>query len=343
MSKIITLTGPGPGLDLSRRRFIASGAAMAAFGLASPYLSSDALAQAFKGKRMGYSQSFSTIEFLVMQRQGVIDTAAKYGFDLTVTDAGDRPAKQVTDLEDLLTRKMDVVLISTYYAEAITPAVNQINAAGIPIIMLSSSLVGTAKSTAVVASDNLATARKIGEYTVKRLGGKGNVVHIEGKTGSVVNGERSRGWREEVDKNPDIKIVGHAVANYERVQALRKMEDFLQANRKIDAVYCNNDDMAIGAIQAIKEAGRQDEMFVVGYDGVQPSAMQAIASGDLSTTWANGPFGVPAVEVAVRVLQGEKVPQRVIIDSPQITKENLSQYYDAATNKMKPRQFQMNI
>ncbi len=341
MARIVAGAGAGSGFNPSRRQLLASGAAVAALGLTSPYLSMDALAQSLKGKKMGYSQSFSTIEFLVMQRQGVIDTAAKYGFELSIADAGDRPAKQVTDLEDFLTRKMDIILISTYYAEAITPAVKQINDAGIQIVMLSSSLVGTAQSTSVIASNNLATAARIGQFCVDKLGGKGNVVHIEGKTGSVVNGERSRGWREVIDKHPDIKVVGHAVANYERVQALRKMEDFLQANRKIDAVYCNNDDMALGAIQAIKEAGRLNEMFVVGFDGVQPVAMQAIASGDLTATWANGPFGIPAVEVGAKILQGVQVPKMVFIDSPLITKETLSEFYDAATNKMKPMKFEL--
>lgn len=329
-------------LHLSRRQLLASGATLVAAGVATPLTSFEALAQAMKGKKLGYSQSFSTIEFLVKQRQGVIDTANKYGFEVSVVDANDRPAKQVSDLEDFITRKMDIILISTYYAEALTPAIKQINAAGIPIVMLSSSLAGDAQWTSRVAADNLTTARKAGELFVKKLNGKGNVVHIEGKTGSVVNQERTRGWREVIDKS-DIKVVGHGVANYERVQALRKMEDFLQANRKIDGVYCNNDDMALGAIQAIKEANRQGEMFVVGFDGVQPQVMAAINSGEMYGTYLNEPFGIPAVEVAVKILQGVKVPRDIFIDSPLITKENVTEFWDPATNKMKPSKSRLPI
>jgi len=158
------------------------------------------------GKRMGYSMSFATIEWLVTQRRGVEEAAKTAGFELVFADARDNPAKQVRDLEDMITQKCDVILISTYYAEAITPAVKMINDVGIPLVVLSSSIKGNITWTCHLSTDTLGTAHAAGEYFVKNLGGKGRVVQIEGKPGSVVNQMRGTGWTEVIAKNPGIEL-----------------------------------------------------------------------------------------------------------------------------------------
>ena len=328
----------------TRRGILRSGASLAGLSLiASPLVVRSSYAQTkLAGKKIGYSMSFSTIEWLVAQRRGVPETAARFGFDLTVADAADKPTKQVQDLEDLVTRRMDLIIVSTYYAEAITPAIKEINKAGIPLVVLSSSLAGDSDWTCRLAADNLGTARSAGKYYVDKLGKSAKVVQIEGKTGSVVNQERSKGWREEIEK-AGVQIVGHAVANYERSQALRKMEDFLQAQRQINGVYCNNDDMALGALQAAKEAGRSKGMMITGYDGIQPQVMAAIHAGDLHGTWQYTPMGVEGVEVAAKILQGEKVPKEILFQSPLITKENVTEIWDPSTNQMKPFKSQLNL
>lgn len=335
---------PNIGLTSSRRQLLKSAAAATGISiLGAPFVSRLGFAATqLAGKKIGYSMSFSTIEWLVAQRRGVTETSEKYGFDLSVADAADKPAKQVQDLEDFVTRGMDLIIVSTYYAEAITPAIKEINKAKIPIVVLSSSLVGDADWTCRLATDNLATAKGAGQYYVQKLNGKGNVVLMEGKTGSVVNQERSRGWREEVEKG-GLKIVGHAVANYERAQALRKMEDILQGQREVDGVYCNNDDMALGVAQAAREAGRLKDMMITGYDGIQAEVMAAIHRGDIHGTWQYMPMGVEGVEVAAKILQGESVPKQVLFNSPFITKENVTEIWDASTNQMKPFKSQLKV
>lgn len=295
------------------------------------------------GKRMGYSMSFATIEWLVTQRRGVEDAAKAAGFELLFADARDNPAKQVRDLEDMVTRKCDVILVSTYYAEAITPAVRMINEAGIPLVVLSSSIKGNVDWTCHLSTDTLGTARAAGEYFVRTLGGKGRVVQIEGKPGSVVNQMRGSGWREVMAKNPGIEIVRHVVANYERMQALRHMEDILRSTRGISAVYCHNDEMALGAIKAIKEAGRAGEMWVTGYDGIQLDALEAIHRRELRATWQYLPFGSEAVDAAVKILQGAKVPKEIVFPSPLITRDNVEVFYDAKARAVKPFKSQLKI
>jgi ribose transport system substrate-binding protein len=331
-------------ITASRRQFLKTAAATTgAIVLGSPFVARSGFAQSsVAGKKVGYSMSFSTIEWLVAQRRGVTETAEKFGLDISVSDAKDRPSQQVQDLEDFVTRGMDLIIISTYYAEAITPAVKEINKAGIPIVVLSSSLVGDANWTCRLAADNLGTARNAGNYYVEKLGPSAKVVLIEGKTGSMVNQERTKGWREVVEKS-GMKIVGHAVANYERSQALRRMEDFLHSQREIDGVYCNNDDMALGAMQAAKEAGRLKGMMITGYDGIQAEVMAAINRGDIHGTWQYTPMGVEGVEVAVKILQGQKVPKEILFQSPFISKENVKDFWDESTNKMKPFISQLKI
>jgi ribose transport system substrate-binding protein len=312
--------------------------------LAAPFIAKHSRAAGpMAGKRMGYSMSFATIEWLVTQRRGVEAAAKAAGFDLVFADARDNPAKQVRDLEDMVTRKCDVILISTYYAEAITPAVRMINQAGIPLVVLSSSLKGDISWTCHLSTDTLGTAREAGEYFVKSLGGKGRVVQIEGKPGSVVNQMRGSGWREVIARNPGIEIVKHVVANYERMQALRHMEDVLRSTQGISAVYCHNDEMALGAIKAVKEGGRSKEIWLTGYDGIQLDALEAVHNGELRATWQYLPFGAEAVDAAVKILQGVKVSREIVFPSPLITRDNIGEFYDAKERKVKPFKSQLKV
>ncbi|MFP6558921.1 substrate-binding domain-containing protein [Paraburkholderia sp. B3] len=325
-----------PTFALNRRQLLKLGA-MSFGGVAlSPWLATLAHAQSpVAGKTIGFSQSYVTTEWIREQREGVVDTATKLGLKTVVLDAANSPAKQVSDLEDLVTRGVDAILISTYFSEAITPAVLEINRAGIPVIVLSSGLVGGAKWSVYLSVDTLASARAAGQYFVDRLKGQGTVIEIDGSPGSTVNQARGQGWHEVVDKQPGIKVVGRVMANYDRAKALKGMEDMLQAHPKIDAVYAHSEDMALGAIQAIREAGRQKEMFVTGYDGVAAETLKAIYDGELAMVMSYHPFGVEGVEAAARVLEKKPTPNTIAFKAPMISRENVLEYYDPATGKAK--------
>ncbi len=288
-----------------------------------------------RGKTIGYTQSFSTIEWTVAQREQVEEGCRKYGLKLVYLDAQNQAAKQVRDIEDLVTKKVDLIIIATWFAEAIAPAVREVNKARIPIVVLSSDLVGGVEYNAHITTDSLDTGRDVGKAVVKALNGKGRVVQIEGKPGSVVNQLRGKGFREVVDMEKDIKIIAHVIANYERVQALKAMEDILQAQRNIDAVYCHNDDMALGVMQAFREGGRKGEAKIYGVDGIQAEALQEILDGEMTGTWLYLPLGSEGVELAVRVLSDQKVPRKLVLPSPMINRANVQEYYDPATRKRK--------
>ncbi|CAO3433328.1 substrate-binding domain-containing protein [Azospirillum doebereinerae] len=321
-------------VTLDRRRLMQAGA-LGAAGLAMPWIARPAFAQSAAGKTIGFSQSFVTTEWIRQQRQGVLDTAKKFGLETVVLDAANRPAKQVSDIEDLVTRRVDAILISTYFSEAVAPAIREANRAGVPIIVLSSGLVGDVDWTVHLSVDTYASAKTAGEYFVKRLDGKGNLIQVEGSPGSTVNQNRGKGWHEVVDKVPGFKLAGRIMADYDRAKALKGMEDMLQSNAKIDAVYAHSEDMALGAIQAIREAGRSKEMFVTGYDGVATETLKAIHEGDLAMVMSYHPFGVEGVEAAVRVLEKKPIPKTIAFSAPMIDKNNVADYYDAATGKAK--------
>ena len=322
---------------ITRRSAIKQAAAAGAIAITGfPFnVKSQAAATSLEGKTIGFSMTHATNDWLVQMRLGVLSQGKNMGAKVIVYDANDKPVKQITDLETLAVRKVDVAVISTFYAEAIAPGVRALNEAGIPVIVLSSSLKGEVDWTAHLSTDTIGTARSAGQYSVDQLGGKGNVVQIEGKPGSLINQARGKGWREVIEKQPDIKIVGHAIANYQKAQALRHMEDILQRERDIDAVYCHNDGMALGVIQAAKEAGRLKEMFITGYDGMRDDALEAIYNGEMKGTWEYLPFGVEAVDVAARILAGETVPKEIVFPSPFISKDNILDYFDPETRKRK--------
>lgn len=328
----------------SRRRFLQIGAASAA-GLAGiPFIARTAWGETgVEGKTIGFTMSFSNTEWIKQMQAGVVSTAKKYDLKTIVSDGNDQPTKQIRDIEDMLVRNVDLIIVSTYYAEAIRPAIREINKAGVPIVVLSSPLSGDAEFVSHLATDTLGTARSAGEYYVKKLNGEGKIVQIEGKPGSLINQERGKGFREVVDKHPGIEVVSHIVANYDRTQAIKGMEDALQANVKIDAVYSHNDDMALGARRAAEEAGRADKMWMTGYDGLTPEALQAIADGRLEGVWEYTPLGAEGVEVAVRVLQKKAVPKEIAFPSPMITKANVAEWYDPATRTRKVRPSQLQL
>jgi ribose transport system substrate-binding protein len=159
----------------------------------------------------------------------------------------------------------------------------------------------------------------------------------------VVNQMRGSGWREVIARNPGIEIVKHVVANYERMQALRHMEDILRSTQGISAVYCHNDEMALGAIKAVKEAGRSREIWLTGYDGIQLDALEAVHNGELRATWQYLPFGAEAVDAAAKILQGVKVSREIVFPSPLITRDNIGEFYDAKERKVKPFKSQLKV
>ena len=257
----------------------------------------------FGGKYViGLSLSTLNNPFFVTLRDGALEAAKVYDVDLIVVDAQDSPAKQLNDIEDLIQRRVDLIIINPTDSDAIVSAVESANEAGIPVITVDRASNG-GKVVVHIASDNVEGGRMAARIIAQALGGKGKVVELVGIPGTSAARDRGKGFEEELKKYPGLVLVAKQVANFNRAEGLTVMENILQAHPDIDAVFAQNDEMALGAIEAIKEAGLLGKIIVVGFDAI-PDAVEAVKKGEMYATIAQQPFkmGYLAVEKAVEYL-----------------------------------------
>lgn len=269
---------------------------------------------------VGISISTLNNPFFVDLRDGAKAAASRLKVDLVVLDAQNDAAKEASGIEDLIQKKVSVILINPTDSDAIVPTIKKINAAKIPVVTVDRGANG-GEVAAHIASDNVAGGMMAAAYVAKRLGGKGSVVMLEGIAGTSAARDRGKGFREGLKKFPGIKIVASQTADFDRAKGLQVTENILQAQKKIDAVFAQNDEMALGAIQAIEAAKRQKEMFVVGFDAIA-DALTAVKDGKMAATIAQQPkeMGRLAVEAAVKILNKQRVPKFTPVPLKLITK-----------------------
>jgi ribose transport system substrate-binding protein len=240
--------------------------------------------------------------------------------EIVFADAQQDNAKQVADVENFIRQKIDLLMISPNEAKPLTPVVRRVYEMGIPVVILDRAIEGDTY-TVFIGADNKVIGRQAGEFIAQLLNGKGRVVEIKGLPGSPPARDRSEGFREVVQRYSDIRIVHDPVANWLREEAKAQMEMALQANEHIDVVYAHNDPMAMGAYLAAKAKGRDKEMKFVGIDGLPglDGGRQAVADGKLDATFVYPTGGKQAVEVAAKLLVGEKVPKKIVLPTERIT------------------------
>jgi ribose transport system substrate-binding protein len=263
--------------------------------------------------------------FFVAMSKGAEEVADKYDAEVITVSADHDLAKQTAQIEDFITKKVDLILLSPFDSAGIAGAVSQAKAAGIPVVALDGFAEGGIDT--VVMSDNVQAGRLAAEYLVKSLDGKGNIVIIDGPPVSAVT-DRIKGFNEVISKYPDIKVVANQNGEGNREKGLTVMEGILTANKKIDAVFTINDEEAVGVQIAQEQAGRQDEFFVVSVDGA-PAAVDALKKGgSFAGTSAQFPnqMVIDGVALALKIIDGEKVDSEVLIPTEFITQENVSSY-----------------
>lgn len=253
--------------------------------------------------------AISTLDnpFFVDLKDGAEAKAAELGVNLRVVDAQDDPARQLAGIEDLIARGVDLILVNPTDSSAVVPAILAANRAGIPVITIDRAADG-GEVAAYIASDNVLGGKMAGEFIAEVLGGKGKVVELEGIPGTNAARERGQGFNEAIAQFPGIQVVARQEAGFDRARGLNVMENILQAQPEIDALFCHNDEMALGALIAIEAAGRANEIIVVGFDATD-DAVKAVQEGRMLATIAQQPrlIGALGVETAMKILAGEKV------------------------------------
>jgi ribose transport system substrate-binding protein len=265
--------------------------------------------------------------FFVAMGKGAEEAGKELGAEVLVESAEYDLAKQTSQIENFITKKVDVILLNAVDTKGIAAAVQQAKDAGIPVIAVDTNAEGGVDST--VTSDNYQAGQLAGEYVVEQLNGKGNIVIIDGPPVSAVT-DRIQGF-EDVIKDSGIKVVAKQNGEGNREKALSVMESILQANPSgsIDAVFAINDPEAIGVEIAQEQAGRKDEFFIVGVDGA-PEAAEAMAKegSSIMGTSAQSPSEMvkKAVEIGMKVKNGEEVEELIKVPVELVTQETLDSY-----------------
>ncbi len=255
--------------------------------------------------------------FFVDLRDGAQAKADELGASLIVLDSQDDAASELSNVEDLITQGVDLIMINPTDSDAVGSAVLAANEAGIPVITLDRSA-NSGEVVAHIASDNVAGGVMAGEFIVEQLGGKGSVVELEGIPGASAARERGEGFNTAIE-GTDIKVVAKQTANFDRAEGLSVMEDILQSQAEIDAVFAHNDEMALGALEAIKASGR--DIIIVGFDATD-DAVAAVEAGDLAATVQQLPkdIGSIGVDTAIKILAGESVEASIPVALKLVTK-----------------------
>lgn len=260
--------------------------------------------------------------FFVTLRDGAQSEANKLGVTLIVMDSQNDSAKEASNIEDLISRKVDAILVNPTDSDAVVPSIKKANDAKIPVFTIDRGANG-GEVVSHIASDNVAGGKMAGDYLAKALNGKGKVVELEGIAGTSAARDRGQGFEEALKNYPDIQIVAKQTADFDRAKGLSVFENILTAQPQIDGVFAQNDEMVLGAIQAAEAAGRTGIIFV-GFDAID-DALKAIKDGKLAATVQQQPavMGQLGVQTAVDFLNGKTVEKFIPVPLKLITKENV--------------------
>ncbi|MDP0146129.1 ribose ABC transporter substrate-binding protein RbsB [Glaesserella parasuis] len=263
--------------------------------------------------------AISTLDnpFFVTLKEGAEKKAKELGYNLVVLDSQNDPAKELSNVEDVTVRGAKVLLINPTDSEAVGTAVAVANKKNIPVITLDR---GANKGNVVshIASDNVAGGKMAGDFIAEKVGKNAKVIQLEGIAGTSAARERGEGFKQAVEAN-QFELLASQPADFDRTKGLNVMENLLASHSSAKAVFAQNDEMALGALRAIKASGKN--ILVVGFDGTD-DAVKAVNGGQLAATIAQQPekIGELGVEVADKVLKGEKVEAQIPVPLKVISK-----------------------
>jgi len=276
---------------------------------------------------VGLAVSTQNNPFFVTLVEGAKAEAAKLGIDLQVTDAGDDAAKQTTDIETLVASGISVLIVNPVDSDAVAGAVQSAISAGVKVISVDRAVNGV-EVDCQIASDNVAGAAMATQFIVDTVGEGAVVAELQGITGASAAIDRSAGFHSIADEK--LNVVAEQTANFDRAQGMSVMENILQGNGDIQAVFAANDEMALGALEAISGAGK--DILVVGFDATD-DAVEAVKAGRMGGTIAQQPalLGATAVANALKLINGETVEKNIPVEVTLITKENADAAGEAET------------
>jgi len=288
-------------------------------------------------KVIGFSQMENNGPWRIAETKSMRDEAGKRSdkYELAITDAQAQTSKQVSDVEDLIARRVNAIFLAPREFEGLAPALKAAKAAKIPVFLIDREAAGKVGDDYVtfIGSNFVEQGERVGDWLENTTGGKAGIIELQGTAGSSVANDRSKGFMNIVSKSPEMKILASQPANFTRAEGQKVMENLIQAHGKaITAVYTHNDEMALGAIQALKAAGMNPgkDVLVVSIDG-QKSALEAIIAGDMNITVESNPrFGPIAFDTYEKFLRGEQLPPKITLEDKFYDANNAAQFVNEA-------------
>jgi ribose transport system substrate-binding protein len=266
---------------------------------------------------------------------GVKAAAKDYGVDVSVQAANSESdhTQQLTIAQTMIGKKFDAYVVSPEASSNLTPAIKQMQEAGVPVINTDDARIA---GSVYVGPNHELDGSQAADYIAENLKDGGDVAQIEGQAGSNAAILRMKGFKEGVAKHPNLKLVASVPGNWDGTMAYNDAQTLLRKNPNIKAFYANNDTMAVGVAKAVSDMGLSGKVLIVGTDGI-PAALDDIKNGKMSATVTPLPFyqGYWSVEAAVRLLAGQKVPDWIVAPAQLITKDNIDSFFDK-DNNVKP-------
>jgi galactofuranose transport system substrate-binding protein len=288
----------------------------------------------FGSATFGFAQTENNNPWRIAQTESMRNAAEENGVEIVITDAQSNTPKQVSDIQDMIAQGVDVLFIPPREEQGLEPALQSAREAGVPVFLVDR------EANAEICEDYISfmgsnfveQGERAAEWLVEATKGKAKVAELQGTVGASVTADRGEGFKSVIDENSGMEIVASQSGNFNRAEGQNVMEQILGGNPDLDAVYAHNDEMAIGAIQALKDAGRKpgEDVTVVSVDGTR-DALQAIIDGDLGATVETNPrFGPLAFDTAERFLSGEQIPTKITVQDRLFDKSNAAQFIDSA-------------
>lgn len=280
------------------------------------------------GEDVRLALSISTLNnpFFIALRDGAQEAADGAGAELQVSNAQGDASQQLNDVQNLVTQQFDAIMVNPVDTDAIVPAIQAANQADIPIIALDRKAASGEVAT-VIASNNVKGGRMAGEELI-RLVENGPIAQLEGVPGTSAARERGEGFQQAIDGQDAVNLVASQAAGFSRNEALNVTQNIIQSTPDIKGIFAQNDEMALGAVQALGDRAGS-EVVIVGFDGID-DALQAIQDGDMNATVAQQPgrIGRLGVENAMKAIDGEDLPDTIDVEVVLVTQENVSEFMD---------------
>lgn len=282
-----------------------------------------------KDLKIGVSVSTLTNPAFVNLKNVISDSAKKQGSKVIIDDANNDTSKQNNDVEDLITQKVDALIINPCDSSAISAVVKKANEANIPVVCVDRSA-DSGKVVSTVASDNVAGGRMAANWLIEQLGKKAKIAEIQGIPGASATRERGKGFDSIGDQK--LNIVTKQTAQFDRAKALTVTENILQAHGDIKGIFAQNDEEAVGAARAVKSANKK--ITIIGFDGAL-ACLNLIQKGQVTATVGQqwNKIGQESVQMVYDFYQGKKVPKNDKVAVKIVTKKNVSSFKKQVYNK----------